>query len=310
MKIALVGVFTPDSSNLYMAQSLTRLGHHVIGIPYREYISQGGLKAIHQALHRAEKAADAIVICKGCGAPFPPIQADVVKALSCNTLYWMPDSTDVAGPETVALAKACLNQSATSLVSCQRFLQEGCRNVNQVFEGTPPEVFHPIPGLRKTWDVLWKGSVTGRCEKHIQALQDAGIALEMPKGYVSCEVMNEYYGRSKVVLNFAWGEIFSGRVFDVLASGSFLLTQACADLPAGFGLGADSLMVFDYMDAAERLLPDRIRSWLTNDEARERVAAQGREAVKPFTWDAQMAKMVKVLQGEKVYDGAFKGGAA
>ena len=95
---------------------------------------------------------------------------------------------------------------------------------------------------------------------------------------------------SKIALNInilCWHAIESGvnlRVFEILAARSFLLTEYSEELGELFCLGEEAE---SYKTIAE--LKDKIRFYLDNDSAREKIAQKGHEKfLRHFTWEKRM----------------------
>jgi hypothetical protein len=300
MKILLVGVFAPHSTNLGMADALKANGHDVATLDYRKAGMEMGVPAMNDAMLDAAGHNDAIVFCK-CYGPSPiVVAAETMQKAGdkCKTVYWFPDSTKVQWPGALQLAAACQVASATSLDSCTAFAKAGAKKVVQIFEGFDPAIFRHT-GIPKRRDLVFCGSDDEHRLDCLMELRFRRMSVDRPSAYGDdlCKVYNE----SRIVLNFARGEIFSDRVMQALACGSFLLTEACLDLEAAFG-GTPCMGSFS--DKAE--LVRSAKFWIGDARDRESRAALGNEAVQSFTWQRQMAKLAKVIEGESVSDGAFK----
>ena len=301
MKIALVGVFAQThSTNVAMADALQALGHDVARIPYRDVGQQRGPEVLHLLLAKAAELSDAMVICKGFGGDAPPLVPDAIRQLKCRTVYWCPDTVDIHGMTPVDYALACNAACATSLASCRAFRQYGHREVSQIFEGYDPKVFHVEQSDPQRRGVVFVGSLTPHRAECLAVLEGSGIEVERPALFG--HDLSERYANSKVALNFVHGEIFSDRVFQVMASGGCLLTEECQDLLAAFRPSVDLETFKGLYD-----LPETARLLLADSKRCARMARLGAEAVKRFTWVEQMRKLIRVLKGNgSIADGAFK----
>jgi spore maturation protein CgeB len=102
------------------------------------------------------------------------------------------------------------------------------------------------------------------------------------------------YSLSKINLNFTAGQLVTAlpiRVFDILACGGFLITDAREDLMRLFKPGAD-LIVFD----DPKSLPAKVDYYLNRPEERARIAEHGRETVLArHTFRRRMDAMLRVI---------------
>ncbi len=103
-----------------------------------------------------------------------------------------------------------------------------------------------------------------------------------------------FYG-SDINLNFTIPNIKSGlplRIWDVLGSGGFLLTNFQAETPMYFTEGEDLVSFFGREDMVEKAL-----YYQKHDELRRRIAASGRKKVEEYhTYTARINEMLDVLK--------------
>lgn len=251
----------------------------------------------------------------------PPLAPEVLASLHGTTSYWLPDATDVVGEGVCDMARACSVQCATSLVSCKAFEKHGCKAISQVYEGYDPDIWHEwfLPRKHPTWptekipitrDVVFIGNVDDENRKAgIEALRAAGINVETPKAWLSDA--SKIYAESKVSLNFVrgGGEIASDRAVHIMASGGRMLTQDCADLRHAFS---------DYWTFTDPANLVSTVKWLLKDDNWKKSEAawpvnQGgkkHQAHLQYRWTDQMKKLVRALEGERIFDGSYTGGAA
>lgn len=104
--------------------------------------------------------------------------------------------------------------------------------------------------------------------------------------------MPDVFKQSKVNLNISLKIIKSGiplRVFDVLASGGFLLTNFQMEMPEYFTLGEDFVVYENIEDMYEKA-----KFYLSNDTQREAIARHGQETIrKYYTFSQQLEKILK-----------------
>lgn len=99
------------------------------------------------------------------------------------------------------------------------------------------------------------------------------------------------FNQSKINLNITAKSIRSGlslRIFDVLGSGGFLITNYQAELPEIFEIGKD-LVAYDSMDSLKELCA----YYLSHDDERMEIAHNGYEKVKKLhTYDIRLLQMI------------------
>ncbi len=107
--------------------------------------------------------------------------------------------------------------------------------------------------------------------------------------------MPKVFHESRINLNFTIPNIKSGiplRVWDVLGSGGFLLTNYQAEIPCYFEEGSD-LVCFDGIED----LREKTGYYLTHEEERRRIAGNGYEKVKKYHgYVARIRQMLSVLE--------------
>ena len=106
------------------------------------------------------------------------------------------------------------------------------------------------------------------------------------------------YYLSKINLNCTVPSIESGvplRIFDIMGSGGFMLSNAQPEIPELFQVGRD-LDVFHNFEE----MVDKVRFYLAHEEIRLRIAMHGYETVRNhFSYEKQVQKMLKIVQKEQ-----------
>lgn len=98
---------------------------------------------------------------------------------------------------------------------------------------------------------------------------------------------------SKINLNFTIPNIESGlplRIWDILGSGGFLMTNYQAELPMYFEEDKD-IICFDGVEE----LKEKSRFYLKNDELRKRIALSGLEKVKEHNYINRLTQMISQI---------------
>ena len=106
------------------------------------------------------------------------------------------------------------------------------------------------------------------------------------------------YYLSKINLNCTVPSIESGvplRIFDIMGSGGFMLSNAQPEIPELFQVGRD-LDVFHNFEE----MVDKVRFYLTHEDIRLRIAMHGYETVRNhFSYEKQVRKMLEIVQKEQ-----------
>lgn len=110
--------------------------------------------------------------------------------------------------------------------------------------------------------------------------------------------MPKVFRASKINLNMTIPNIKSGiplRVWDILGSGGFLLTNYQAEIPYYFEEGKD-LVCFDGIED----MRDKVRYYLSHEEERAKIARSGYERVKGHhTYVDRLSKILKIVKEEE-----------
>ncbi|BCS55992.1 glycosyltransferase [Geobacter sp. SVR] len=155
---------------------------------------------------------------------------------------------------------------------------------------------HAKLDLPKCHDVGFVGSLVlnPRRQQLLQSLEE-----KVQLHYERCfwDEMARVFSASRIVFNNAVNHDLNMRVFEVMATGTLLLTDRArqSGLEELFRDGEELAL---YRCDAE--VEDVVRFYLNNPELRELVAARGREVVlKAHTYDHRVADLVAVAQGSK-----------
>jgi glycosyltransferase involved in cell wall biosynthesis len=177
-----------------------------------------------------------------------------------------------------------------------------------------PSVFRPLPDVRKDIDFCFVGSWSQKRQKHLEAaldvsrngavygkkwwrktFNDARLWRIVKGRYIGGEALVRLYNRSKIVINVTeWGagagarrSGMTMRLFEVPATGSFLLTDFSVDMGLSVTPGVHVETFSDLSDFQKKL-----RFYLDNPDARERIATQGMAHVRAHcTYDAMVEKL-------------------
>lgn len=334
MKILLVGVLDISwSTNCSMQRALESLGHTVSGFNYRTvtrehaagavqrrvgdkalsflrsaympfaidwYYRRSGRREMNEALLAKvrEEKFDLIILSKTDTVNFRLIP--FLNQYAPTWYFFMDPLSQALRINAPLYARFSTWASATFSDVAAHFVAAGADAV-WLMQGVDPEVFKAAP-IEKTHDVTFVGTRTQKRHKFIAALRDAGIGVQCvgegwghPPLYEAQLV--KVYQESRIVLNFCQvGQGFSIRVFQVMGSGAFLLSEYCPDLKAIFQRGEH----LDWFSNKEELI-ERVKYYLARPDESAKIAAAGNRIVhEKYTWKTVMNSLVSKVEREKV----------
>lgn len=118
--------------------------------------------------------------------------------------------------------------------------------------------------------------------------------IRLHKGANSLTEMPKIFNLSKINLNMTTEPIMSGlplRIFDIMGCGGFLMSNLQPEITDYFEIGVD-LETYSNLDE----LIEKCQFYLTHDEARIRIAANGREKVAKYhTHINRIVNMIKTI---------------
>ncbi|MBF0329841.1 MAG: glycosyltransferase [Nitrospirae bacterium] len=167
---------------------------------------------------------------------------------------------------------------------------EGCRRVHWLTHACDPEL-HGTEPIRKKYDISFVGTLSPGRREMIDLLSS-----RFNMHYERCfgKRIAEVYSQSKIVFNISnCGEI-NMRVFEAMASGSMLLTDAAPESSLSELFEDKKHLVF-YRNNEELIaLADH---YLRNDDEREAIAAAGKQEVfAKHTYDHRVATLVATVR--------------
>lgn len=212
-----------------------------------------------------------------------------------HPLAWWAIDTHLDMSRCLARARDADFVFAAQRDGVERFQQAGIESATWLPLACSPDVHckHDVP---KQWDVCFVGHLFPG--PRIELLQL--IQKHFPRSFVGQQFFTEMvrtFSESRIVFNRSIVNDVNMRVFEALASGSLLLTN---DLSSN---GQDELFqdgkhLVTYRDPQELL--EKIRFCLTNEEAREKIAAAGRkEAITKHTYKNRMETILAKVAGEQ-----------
>ncbi|WP_236632956.1 CgeB family protein [Endozoicomonas elysicola] len=153
--------------------------------------------------------------------------------------------------------------------------------------------------LTKDIDVSFVGQCFEDRKNYIDYLLKEGINVKAwgngwGTGRLGQSELIEVYNRSKIVLNFsaAFGNpdlrFVKGRIFEITATGAFLLTEKTDELDLYLSIGTEC----DIFDNKEELL-SKINYYLQEEKERENIAMNGyNRTLSDYTYDKALRKII------------------
>ena len=197
-------------------------------------------------------------------------------------------------------SKLSLYSSASTKANFLIFKREGA-NCYYITQGVDLELFKPRDTIEnKEIDVLFVGAKTPKREKYVEYLLKNNINIvcygkKWNNKAIYLEELVDKYRKSKIILNFHKGDTgFSIRVFQVIATGSFLLSEYCSDLERIFQKGVH----LDWFNNSEESL-DLIKFYLNNEDKRELIGKEGYKLISnKYTWEKIMDSIINKVEKE------------
>jgi hypothetical protein len=323
MKFLILAPFVEIGTIYGMVSGLEANGHTWESIPTKPGSQARKPDFPAKVLRKYEQGNfDTILIGKGSPIPIGPFRQITAGA---DTTYWCPDSVSGNGcgppgrPEDVGLrGLACTRIACTGTEGARWWRQNGYKGrIAQVYQGCRHNIWRPgdLETPRTGQNQLcflgtanYKGD--GGRQKKFEALKRAGFKLCYHKR-IFHQAASKLYYNSAICLNFVCGTpgegaspvgITSNRLVRLLTSGGFALTERNVDIDHSFEDG-NQLAKFDFGDAAHCV--DRAQYYMSNPNERLEIARRGWEWSENWSWDQQMEKLVRFIDGEDLpADGA------
>lgn len=285
MKILFIAVFNDKSTNNSQSIGFKTLGHTVIEYNYREPIENKILthrQRDNQIIELCKINKPDLVLFSKCNT----VNINVIHECNniCKTALWYMDHIYNMNEELLEKVKYCSYNfisrwdpyyKAKNINKNTFFLQEGFDNENNIY----------IPNIEQIYDVTFIGTITGN-----------GCHFDREDYYknIHFQVFNNVYNlehskivcQSKINLNFSEGDGTSDRLYKLLASKGFVLTQPWKNIESEFKVGID-LDIFTSIDD----LKNKINYYINNDKLRDEISENGYKTVQKYN-RIQWAKVI------------------
>ncbi|MEI6421302.1 MAG: glycosyltransferase [Lentisphaerota bacterium] len=273
MKVLLVGSYNDTSDNIGQYRALTTLGYDTVMFDYKRYPGDVLVKTV-------ERDRPDLVILNKC-QHYSTDVIDKCRNIS-RVVYWYMDP--------VVSMKACVDilgkvKACHAAAASRRGVVEKFRQVNPVschiHEGFDPFFHKPMADVMWDVDVSFIGQIRAERENYYKNVKFTVIS----------DAYNEKHSmavcRSKINLNFSEGCGSSNRIYKLMASGGFVLTQKFDGLEDDFKVG-EELVAFNNIED----LREKIDYYLHNDNLRQHIAFNGLKAVQKYSWATWAGKIV------------------
>ena len=262
MKVMMVAVFSDMSTNTWQAKGFENLGFDVVRYNYRVRANKIGRKNRDNEIISVckDERPDMILFSK-CNL----VNIKVVRECNkiCKTVLWYMDFMPRIDAELKQKMEEC------NYVFCSRYdgVNEALKlnkNVYRLQGGYDPDEYFPMD-LPKRYDSVFIGNIDRRGRRDYV-------------GNVDFDVITGVYGRdhskivseSKINLSFSEGDGISNRIYKLLASKGFVLTQPWHKMEEDWEVGKD----FDIFNSPSEL-KEKIIYYLNNSSERNYIAECG-----------------------------------
>jgi spore maturation protein CgeB len=170
-------------------------------------------------------------------------------------------------------------------------IKEFNNNVDIVADGFDALMEKPIHYDIKDLDVSFIGQLYGDRLKKVKSINHKVSVISNAFAFKHSQTV----GRSKINLNFCTSEGPSNRVYKILASKGFLLTDDWKGRDEHFEDGKHFVIFKNIED-----LNEKISYYLENEEERNKIAEQGHSVSHNYTRDIWASKCLEILKAQKI----------
>lgn len=259
------------------------------------YFRRNGRRRMNQLLLDTVKwdAFDLVLLSKTDTVDYRTV--DDLNRYSRTWYYFMDPMDQAVRINAAEYAARATWASATFSDVHKHFKRKGAVSY-WISQGVDTDVFYPEAKTKK-FDVVFAGSKTESRSYYIHALRSAGFTVtcfgagwENPPVYQ--EELVDIYRKSRIVLNLCReGSGFSIRVFQVMGTGAFMLSEYCPDLETYFKQGEHLDWFKDKNEMTAGIL-----YYLENKEERSRIALSGQRLVyEKYSWDKIMQQILTIV---------------
>lgn len=227
----------------------------------------------------------------GLGSILPKPLMDCPKPM----IYWASD-THLGYDYRLSMAKKADIVFAAQKKAVEDFEKDGVLGATWLPHAVEPIAYPKSILLSKKYDMCFVGHVNS--DNRIDALD--AIFKAVPNFYYGQRRFEEAakkYGESKIAFNVAMKDDINMRCFEVMATGTMLLTDRIYSIENLFENGKHLVLYDDHKDMAEKA-----KYYLANNEEREKIAEAGyEEVIKNHTINNRVMTILnEVIKKEKL----------
>jgi hypothetical protein len=152
-------------------------------------------------------------------------------------------------------------------------------------------VWHAPEDQPRRYDACLLGLHYEQRDRWVKTLRERGMNVCYDLGPVFDEA-RALYNQAPIGLNWSSLNDLNARVFELLGMRRLAVVNRVPDLATFFRDGSD-LVVFDTLDEAV----EKTLYYHAHPDEAEAIAARGHETVKPHTWDARVAQILREIPG-------------
>lgn len=286
MKVLFCGVFNTSSTNYAQLDGFNRVvgEKNCAAFPYRDFASIHGQAEMNSIfVERANTGGFNAVVLSKCHEILDS-SLKLLRPKVKKVLWYMDPIEGGIHPQLIAKTEICDEIFCGIWDSYVALKEIGGDKVHFLHEGYDHLQNYPVDYCLKDVDVSFIGDLRGHRYSYYQ-VRPFGI---FSNAYG--EMHSEAVSRSKINLNFTHGGC-SDRVYKVLASKGFLLTQPWPEMERDFKIGHDLDVFSNPQEYVEK-----INFYLKNEDVRERIAANGHETVQKFSRIEWARKIIEQIQ--------------
>ena len=281
--------------------SLLQLGHQVVDYDFRHALQTMGPESMERQvkkLIRNEKP-DLFFHMHCTDEVSPELASYIADESDAISVVFFSDD-DWRLQDSLAIAHRYQVAVTTCQEAVEEYQQRGMTNVVYAPYACHPDLYYPVEGRAKEYDVTFIGQAYRGRPELVRWLKEQGVNIrlwgqgwevhpalrDIAGGFLPHQAMLEVFAQSKIVLGMSWvsGDgvtlQIKGRTFEYAACRAFQLTTYDKRLKALFEEGEEIVFYRDRQD-----LLDKIRHYLAHPDERDSVAQRGYErALMSHTW--------------------------
>lgn len=288
-----------EENNFWHA--LSAAGHELIRFDYPTIVGKHGRKAMNAMLvEAAYRYRPDVAFFVLFGGEFEEEAIVEVSRLGVPTVNWFTDDHWRFDSYSARWAPSFDWVVTTARDALPKYGDLGCERVLLLQWGCNQHLYYQME-RRKTYDVSFVGQPYGNRRRVVEALRRKGIDVRTwgygwPSGRVTQRELVEIINSSKINLNFSGSSVpgsaqVKARVFEVLGSGGFALTEWAPGLEEYYEVGSEVIA----FHSTEELI-EQATYYLRESARRVAIAERGyRRTLAEHTYDARFSRLFRCM---------------